>query len=101
MSDEVLENHFPFIRPVRHVVLVLKDVHEVRLTAPKKHRTSQNKRVDTDWQPAEGIFITLRGPEPFNSLIKCLCWLFESHNLGSRLPGFTTHIKTKTALIQI
>lgn len=71
MSDEVLENHFPFIRPVRHVVLVLRDLHEVRLTAPKEHRNCQNERVNSDWRPAEGVFITLSGPEPVNSLIKC------------------------------
>lgn len=71
MSDEVLENHFPFIQPVRHVVLVLRDLREVGLTASKEHRTFQNERVNSDWRPAEGIFITLRGPEPVNSLIKC------------------------------
>lgn len=71
---------------MRHVVLVLRDLREVGLTASKEHRTFQNERVNSDWRPAEGIFITLRGPEPVNSLIKCfLRRLFE---------GCTTHIKT-------
>lgn len=81
MSDEVLENHFPFIRPVRHVVLVLRDLRKVGLTASKEHRAFSNERVNSDWRAAEGILIALTGPEPVNSLIKSfLCRLFQSCN---------------------